>query len=117
MSAEDLLQERLERLEAGAPLQDCLAGLGKEEAEVLKLAKGLRSTGFTVLVDLSGRSMKKCLRAASDLSAIYTIFIGSEELERGAAAIKNMRTGFQESVQFDRIAEYLKKEREAGREQ
>ncbi|RMF27982.1 MAG: hypothetical protein D6759_16715 [Chloroflexi bacterium] len=39
---EDLLQERLERLEAGYPLEACLVGLPEEEAEALKLAARLR---------------------------------------------------------------------------
>ncbi len=39
---EDLLQERLEQLEAGYPLEACLVGLPEEEAEALKLAAKLR---------------------------------------------------------------------------
>jgi hypothetical protein len=38
---EELLQERLERLEAGKPLEACLAGLPEDEADLLKLAAGL----------------------------------------------------------------------------
>ena len=87
------------------------------QSRALKLAKELRSAGFTVLTDLSGRSMKKQLRAASELSAVYAVFIGTEELERGVAAIKNMETGSQESVQFDSLTEYLKKQRGTGSEQ
>lgn len=86
------------------------------QAQALVLASGLRAAGFTALVDLSGRNMKKQLKAASELETSFTVFIGTEELERGAAAVKNMGTGFQESVPFDGIVEFMKKERETGSE-
>ncbi len=39
---DDILQERLERLEAGESLADCLVGLSPEDAELLQLASQLR---------------------------------------------------------------------------
>jgi hypothetical protein len=42
MNQEELLQERLELLEAGMPLDDCLHGLPEELAEVLTLAVSLQ---------------------------------------------------------------------------
>ncbi len=40
-NSEELMQQRLERLKAGDPLEVCLAGLTKEDAEALKLAAAL----------------------------------------------------------------------------
>ena len=43
---EDLLQQRLEALEAGQPLDSCLTGLSEAEAEMLKLVAYLRELPF-----------------------------------------------------------------------
>jgi len=43
---EDLFQERLERLEAGEPLELCLEGLPEQEADLLKFAAMLRQAPF-----------------------------------------------------------------------
>ena len=48
MSQEDLLQERLEALEAGQSLDSCLTGLSEAEAEMLRLAVSLRELPFPV---------------------------------------------------------------------
>jgi hypothetical protein len=48
MSREDLLQKRLELLEAGESLQECLADLHPEEAELLRLAFTLRQAPVPV---------------------------------------------------------------------
>jgi hypothetical protein len=45
---EDLLQERLEQLEAGAPLAACLTGLPESEVELLRLASLLREAPAVV---------------------------------------------------------------------
>jgi len=42
MSMEDLLQKRIEQLEAGTPLEACLADLPHEEVELLELVAALR---------------------------------------------------------------------------
>ncbi len=46
MTNEDLLQERLARLEAGEPLDACLDGLPEEQADLLRTAGVLRSIAF-----------------------------------------------------------------------
>ncbi len=43
---EDLLQERLEQLEAGQPLAVCLAGLPEEEAKLLRLTADLQALTY-----------------------------------------------------------------------
>lgn len=44
--SEERLQRRLERLEAGVPLERCLSGLSREEADLLKQAAVLQSIEF-----------------------------------------------------------------------
>ena len=43
----DLLQERLEQLEAGEPLDACLEGLPEAEANLLQIAASLRKLPYT----------------------------------------------------------------------
>lgn len=45
---ETILQERLEKLEAGEPLHDCLADLPQDEADALQLAANLRQLSLPV---------------------------------------------------------------------
>ncbi len=62
----DLLQERLERLEGGEPLEVCLVGLPDEEAELLKVTASLRSIPYPSRI--AGRAAAQrasLLRAAS----------------------------------------------------
>ena len=42
----ELLQERLEQLEMGGSLEECLVGLSADEAELLRLAAGLRKVAY-----------------------------------------------------------------------
>ncbi|MEK6575946.1 MAG: hypothetical protein AABZ58_16670, partial [Chloroflexota bacterium] len=43
---QDLLQDRLARLENGEPLEACIVGLPEEEAELLRMANLLRSVDY-----------------------------------------------------------------------
>jgi histidyl-tRNA synthetase len=80
------------------------------------IANKLRMEGLGALVDLSGRNMKKQLKAASESGSRYAIIIGPDEIERGEAAVKNLSTQKQHSVQFDNLASYLVGQKEADRE-
>ena len=46
MNREDLLQERLDRLEGGEPLETCRVGLPDEEADLLRVAASFRSISY-----------------------------------------------------------------------
>lgn len=77
-------------------------------ARAMILAAALRDAGFTAEVELSGRAMKKQLRAASESGATRAIFIGSDEMEKGEATIKDMRTGDQEHVPFEDVLSFIR---------
>ena len=69
------------------------------------LAK-LRGRG--VATDMAYRgNMKKRLGRANDSGAAYAVILGDDELERGAAAVKDLRSGEQASVRLDWLAERL----------
>ena len=79
-------------------------------ARSLVVARDLRSRGFTVLVDLSGRAMKKQLKAASDARSAFTVIVGLAEIEPGSVALKNMATGEQRPVRDGDLGAEIEKE-------
>jgi histidyl-tRNA synthetase len=80
-------------------------------AEVLRIAGELRSSGVSVSVDLSGRSMKKQMKAASESGAAFAVIIGPEEIEKKEAAVKILASGGQESVPFAGLTAWMTQER------
>ncbi len=76
--------------------------------EALTLARKLREGGLVVDVDLSGRSMKKQMRAASESGSPFAVIIGPDELEREAVTVKRLLTGEQEGVPFQNLLTYIK---------
>uniref|UniRef100_UPI00289E5D8F His/Gly/Thr/Pro-type tRNA ligase C-terminal domain-containing protein n=1 Tax=Exiguobacterium sp. TaxID=44751 RepID=UPI00289E5D8F len=46
-------------------------------------------------------------KAADRLKARYTVILGDEEVERGAAALKNMATGEQTDVPLSAVADTI----------
>lgn len=66
--------------------------------EVLALAGSLREAGTSVLVDLTGRALKKQLGAASEARALAAVIAGLEELAAESIALKNLATGEQSAI-------------------
>lgn len=76
-----------------------LAVLNDEAREkVLPLVQGLRTAGISVAIDLEGRSLKSQMKQSNRLSARHVYIIGPEELANGAAWLRDMASGAQESV-------------------
>ncbi|HUV37513.1 MAG TPA: histidine--tRNA ligase [Patescibacteria group bacterium] len=78
----------------------------------LILARKLREAGLSVTVDFSGRNIKKQFKGASESGALYAAVLGPEEEARGSVTVKDLRTGEQEDVTFDRLGAYFSRERE-----
>ena len=85
------------RAAAGTDVYCILADEGRA-GEMLSLARRLRETGASVVVDLSGRGFKKQLGAASALGARFAVIAGLEELAAGTVALKDLATGEQTAV-------------------
>jgi histidyl-tRNA synthetase len=81
-------------------------------ARALGIARDLRARGRSVLVDLSERSLKKQLKAASDEGAPLAVIVGLSESGAGEAALKNMKTGDQRPVGIGDLAEAVAHELE-----
>ncbi|MGJ5711780.1 histidine--tRNA ligase [Staphylococcus auricularis] len=74
----------------------------------VKLLNQLRHDGISADKDYMSRKMKGQMKQADRLNARYTIVIGDRELENKQIDIKNMDTGESDTVQLDKIADYLK---------
>jgi histidyl-tRNA synthetase len=93
----------------GAAAPDVFIAAIGEEAEdwVFQNAQALRDAGLHVAIDLKGRSLKAQMKEANRQAAPYTIIIGGNELEAGAAEVKEMASGDQVEVPFDALADWL----------
>ena len=67
----------------------------------------LREQGLSCEKDFLERSMKAQMKTANRMGAKYTLIVGETELVDKEALIRNMETGEQQSVSFDKIVEYI----------
>lgn len=88
-----------------------IAALGEDAvAEGFKIQEELRGLGVLTDMDLQGRSLKGQMKQAGKLDSQFTVIIGSNELEKVAAAVKNMADGTQKDIPFAEVAGYISKE-------
>jgi histidyl-tRNA synthetase len=79
------------------------------KAACLKLYSDLLKDKFTVFVDMAKGSIKSQLRQANKINAALVLIVGDEELEQGVIAVKNMKTGEQQSVKMADVETVVKK--------
>jgi histidyl-tRNA synthetase len=84
-------------------------------AEALKIASALRERGGSALVDLSGRSIKRQLKAASEAGARLCVIIGLAEVEGQSAAVKIMETGEQFTAPLTELVSRIESHGERAR--
>ncbi len=94
-----------------APRPVAIIPVGSEtEDEALKLAHRLRGAGFNIELGYRG-NLSRRLKRANKLNARAAIIIGPDEVERGAATLRDLDSGEQAEVPFealaDRLAPYL----------
>ena len=75
-----------------------------EEAAVLPLLRALRGEGISAEIYPEAGKMKKQMEYANRRGIPFVVIVGSQELEAGAATVKEMRSGEQRQVPFDAIA-------------
>ena len=69
------------------------------QIQCLNLANKLRDVGAKVVIDFSGKKVKKSFEYANKLGIKYVIVIGENEIQNNYYALKNMQTG--EQVELD----------------
>ena len=76
-----------------------IAALGAGPAEkAFQLTHLLRMRGRKAAMDLEGRSLKSQMKQAAKARARYTLILGEDEMAGGAAVLRNMEDGSQQTV-------------------
>ncbi|MBQ5995600.1 MAG: histidine--tRNA ligase [Clostridia bacterium] len=79
-----------------------IASLGEaENIRASQLATDLRNEGLAAEFDTVGRSVKAQMKYADKIGALYTMVLGTDELENGTARLKNMTDGTQTEIKLD----------------
>ena len=68
----------------------------------------LGQDGIRVEMDFSDKSLKSQMKRANRLGAAYVLILGENELEAGAAELRNMKTKDQVSINIDNIVNNIK---------
>lgn len=80
--------------------------LGKEaKAKAYKLVNEVRMAGIVAETDYMDRSVKAQMKYANKIGAKNTVILGADELEKGAAVVKNMETHEETEIALERIAD------------
>lgn len=72
----------------------------------LQIAGDLRKNGICVDNTYSG-NMKKRMQYANKIQADWAVIIGEDELANQQATLRNLESGEQQAIAFDKIADYL----------
>jgi len=65
--------------------------------------------GIRAELDFSGKSLKSLMKRADRLNARHALIVGDDELEKGAAILRNMQTKDQISIPINGLVETVKK--------
>lgn len=86
-----------------------IAALGDNAREyAFKLANELRQSGIPASFDYAGRSLKAQMKEANKQSAWFSVIIGDDEITRGEAPLRDMRTAEQTTLPLPKIVETLR---------
>ncbi len=106
-----LEEERKESKGPASPTQVLVVEVKLEQeqrAQVMQIARKLRAGGISVETDLNERDMNKQLKYANANSIPFALIVGKKELEAGQCALKDLRTGQQDSLGLDEAARKIK---------
>ena len=86
--------------------------MGEKEAEkAFSIVTNLRRAGIIAETDHMGRGIKAQFKYADKIGARFVAVIGSDELKKGAAKVKNMANAEENDVTFDELESFIKKSR------
>lgn len=91
-----LMDSRNIQIPTPEPCAIYIAALGKAaEAKAFSLVKSLREASLHAQYDIVGRGLKAQMKYADKIGALFSLVIGSDEIEASSAKLKNMTTGEQ----------------------
>lgn len=79
-----------------------------EEVASLRLLGGLRDAGIAAEIYPENAKMKKQMEYANRRAIPFVVIVGSDELSRGVATLKDMRSGEQRQVPFDELVHQIR---------
>ena len=86
-----------------------IAALGEGTLrEAYPIINQLHLQGIRAELDYEGKSLKSQMRRADKLKAQYVLILGEDELKRGKAVLRNMKTKSQEEIPINNLIETLK---------
>ncbi len=92
-----------------APMDVFIVAMGEPAfVKGMELLCTLRGNGLKAEIDHLKRSTKAQFKFADKVGAHYSLIIGDDELAKGEAQLKDMRTGEQKGVAFEEIVSALK---------
>ncbi len=101
-----LLEARGIELPAENPVDLYIASMNEEANFVAaKLASEVREAGVACLFDTVGRSLKAQMKYANKTGVLFTVVLGSDEIEQGKAKVKCMEDGTETDIELDSFAE------------
>jgi len=84
--------------------------VGAEAArKALVIAEDLRAKGIWAEMGASVNSLKSQMKRADRMGAAYVLFLGEDELNRGAAGWKNLADGSQGEVGIGEVCDFFQK--------
>ena len=98
-----------EQPDANQPRPRRLCGAHRRRAEqhCALLARDLRSAGLAVEMGLDGK-LKRSLELANKMGARFALIVGDDEMAAGKYALKDMRSGEQETVARVELVQRIK---------
>lgn len=79
------------------------AGENVPHEKIYAIAKMLRNSGKTVVVDIMNRNFKSLIKYANKINAKYALILGEDELKDEAVTVKNMASGDQRTVKISEL--------------
>ncbi|MEM2848979.1 MAG: histidine--tRNA ligase [Candidatus Bathyarchaeia archaeon] len=79
-----------------------------------KVSTELRANGIPVEIEVMDRSLSKGLSTANKKNYPYTLILGSKEAKAGLVTLKNMSTGFQETLTLREALNRIKSDFNTG---
>lgn len=79
------------------------AGENVPYEKIYAIAKMLRNSGKTVVVDIMNRNFKSLIKYANKINAKYALILGEDELKNEAVTVKNMASGDQRTVKISEL--------------
>ncbi len=96
------------KIESSTPSEVMVVTLDNELGFALEVAAGLREAGIKTEVYIEDEKFKKKLNYANKVGVPYVAIIGEDEIKQKKVALKNMKTGKQESLTVKEVIKKLK---------